>query len=457
MKTENFIKPFINNIKEFLDGRFDLKEDSAHQLEVIARIESGAVIRGVNLWVLIFATFIASLGLNVNSPAVIIGAMLISPLMGPIMGMGVALGIRDFALLKRSVKNFAFMMLISILASTLYFLVSPLTIVQSELLARTQPTTWDVLIAFFGGFAGMIALTRVDRTGTVVPGVAIATALMPPLCTAGFGIATGQFNYFIGAFYLFIINTVFIGLSALLTVNLLKYHKVETFDLKKDTRVKRMMAFIIFITIAPSVYIGYKLVVKSMFEQNVANYIGESFKFSNTEVVSFTSMMNHDESGNHLIEVILMGDVISNDAIETLNVQMPKYGIFDASLRVRQNDSKDKNLASSFIQKNFEQLILEKNSQINDLQDELKLYKDKLMPSAEISKEISALFNIPVSVSLTKSDIFDYKGNLEKTILICYMNYKGNGIDKNEKDRLINWLKARTGISEIKLFMEGGL
>ena len=444
----------IDEVKEFLAGRFDLKEDSAHQLEVVARIESGAVIRGVNLWVLIFATFIASLGLNVNSPAVIIGAMLISPLMGPIMGLGVSLGIRDFALLKRSAKNFAFMVLISILASTIYFLMSPLTIVQSELLARTQPTTWDVLIAFFGGFAGMIAQTRVDRTSTVIPGVAIATALMPPLCTAGFGIATGQLNYFLGAFYLFIINTVFIALSALLTVNLLKYHKVETVDAKKDKRVRNIMIFLTLITIIPSVYIGYKLVVKSIFENSVSNYVKESFKFSNTEVVTFTSIMDYQESGKHMIEVILMGDVISEDVISTLNVQMPKYGIEDTYLRVKQNSSVDKDLASSFIQKNFEQLIIEKNNRITKLNDELGLYKNNIMPSAEISKEISALLGIPVSVSLTKSELFDYNGNVEKTILICYMNLDGGKIELKNKERLISWLKARTGVSEIKLFIE---
>ena len=204
--------PF-DSLRRFLRDRFDLGEDSALQDEVVDNICRGVDFRGTNLWVLIFATFVASLGLNVNSTAVIIGAMLISPLMGPIMGMGLSVGINDFDLLKRSVRNFGFMVLVSILTSTLYFVVSPLSGAQSELLARTVPTTYDVLIAFFGGLAGIVAQSRRDRTSTVIPGVAIATALMPPLCTAGYGLATLQLNYFLGAFYLFFINTVFIAIE----------------------------------------------------------------------------------------------------------------------------------------------------------------------------------------------------------------------------------------------------
>ena len=205
--------PF-DSLRRFLRDRFDLGEDSALQDEVVDNICRGVDFRGTNLWVLIFATFVASLGLNVNSTAVIIGAMLISPLMGPIMGMGLSVGINDFDLLKRSVRNFGFMVLVSILTSTLYFVVSPLSGAQSDLLARTVPTTYDVLIAFFGGLAGIVAQSRRDRTSTVIPGVAIATALMPPLCTAGYGLATLQLNYFLGAFYLFFINTVFIAIAS---------------------------------------------------------------------------------------------------------------------------------------------------------------------------------------------------------------------------------------------------
>ena len=182
---------FFGSIRE----RFDLGEDSATQAEVVASITKSVEFRGTNLWVLICATFIASLGLNVNSTAVIIGAMLVSPLMGPIMGIGLSLGINDFQLLKKSLRNFLWMFVVSIVTSSVFFLFSPYSSAQSELLARTSPTTYDVLIAFFGGLAGMLAQTRRDRTGTVISGVAIATALMPPLCTAGFGIAFAALHF----------------------------------------------------------------------------------------------------------------------------------------------------------------------------------------------------------------------------------------------------------------------
>lgn len=194
---------WLDQVRDFLKDRFSLDEDTAQRDEVVASISKGVEFRGVNLWVLIFAAMVASLGLNVNSAAVIIGAMLISPIMGPIMGVGLSLGINDFDLLKKSLRNFALMFIVAIVTATAYFFISPLSSNSSELLARTTPTTYDLLIAFFGGLAGMVAQTRQDRTSTVIPGVAIATALMPPLCTAGFGLATGQLRFFLGAFYLF--------------------------------------------------------------------------------------------------------------------------------------------------------------------------------------------------------------------------------------------------------------
>lgn len=224
-KVKRSFSAWLGELREFMKGRFSLDEDKAQRDEVVASVSKGVEFRGVNLWVLIFATMIASLGLNVNSAAVIIGAMLISPIMGPIMGVGLALGINDFELLKKSLRNLALMFIVAIITSTVYFFISPLSSNSSELLARTVPTTYDVLIALFGGLAGIVAQTRQDRTSTVIPGVAIATALIPPLCTAGFGLATGQFRFFIGAFYLFFINSVFIALATYAMVRFLQYEK----------------------------------------------------------------------------------------------------------------------------------------------------------------------------------------------------------------------------------------
>lgn len=264
---------------KFLRDRFSLDEDKAQRDEVVAAIAKGVEFRGVNLWVLIFATMIASLGLNINSAAVIIGAMLVSPIMGPIMGAGLALGINDFELLKKSLRNLSLMFIVAIVTSTLYFFVSPLSANSSELLARTTPSIYDVLIALFGGLAGMVAQTRQDRTSTVIPGVAIATALIPPLCTAGFGIATGQPRFFFGAFYLFFINSVFIAMATYLVVRFLKYQKKAFLDPVRERNVKRSMLIISLVTFVPSVVIGVQMVRVSVFEAMADKYVERVFAF----------------------------------------------------------------------------------------------------------------------------------------------------------------------------------
>ena len=214
----------------------------------IANIRGMVEFKGTNLWVLMFAIIIASIGLNVNSTAVIIGAMLISPLMGPIMGIGYGVGINDFELIKRSIRNIGLAVLISLISATLYFLISPLSEARSELLARTTPTLWDVLIALFGGFAGILATTRKEKSN-VIPGVAIATALMPPLCTAGYGLATGHLSYFFGAFYLFFINMVFIALATVIFVGYLKPPHKQFVDAAVERRVRNYIVALVLITV----------------------------------------------------------------------------------------------------------------------------------------------------------------------------------------------------------------
>ncbi len=259
-------------IKAFFARIFDVRQEKEDEQETIDSIKKGVEFKGTNLWVLIFATFIASLGLNTNSTAVIIGAMLISPLMGPIMGFGLGLGISDFELIKRSFRNFAIATVFSVITSSIYFLISPISEAQSELLARTQPTLYDVLIAFFGGLAGIVASSTKSK-GNVIPGVAIATALMPPLCTAGFGLATGNLYYFFGAFYLFFINSVFISLATYLVVRVLKYPKKVFLDKDHEKRVTRYVGIIVIFTIVPSLFLSYRLVKTTYFNQQVLNYV----------------------------------------------------------------------------------------------------------------------------------------------------------------------------------------
>jgi uncharacterized hydrophobic protein (TIGR00271 family) len=227
-------------------------------------IQRDIVFKGTNLWILMFAIIVASVGLNMNSTAVIIGAMLISPLMGPINGMGYSIATYNFRLFKFSVKNFTFAVIASLTASTLYFALTPISTAHSELLARTSPTIYDVLIALFGGLAGIVAITSRFK-GNVIPGVAIATALMPPLCTAGYGLATGQFNFFMGALYLFTINTVFIAISSVLISQILNCPIRTIVDDDQKKKVNRTISIVIAIVLIPSIFFGYNLIMNEKF------------------------------------------------------------------------------------------------------------------------------------------------------------------------------------------------
>ena len=295
----------------YIRDRFDLQEGKEDELETIEYISKNVEFKGANLWILIFAIFVASVGLNVNSTAVIIGAMLISPLMGPIMGIGMAAGINDFELLKRSLRNLGVAVFIAILTSSIYFSFTPLDDAQSELLARTEPTIWDVLIALFGGLAGIIAGSRKEKSNAI-PGVAIATALMPPLCTAGYGLATMNMYYFFGAFYLFFINSVFISLSTYLIVRFMKYPKKEFLDEKKEKRVQTYITIFTILTIVPSVYLAYGIVMRSIWEEQAKTFFQTELIYPRTQVISTELSYNTDP---RLIKINLIGDMLADSEI----------------------------------------------------------------------------------------------------------------------------------------------
>ena len=240
------------------------------------RIKSSIWFKGPNAWILVFAIVLASVGLNVNSTAVIIGAMLVSPLMGPIIGTGLALGTNDTDLLKSAVKNLLVMVGISLAASALFFLLSPLSLVNpTELEARTSPTIYDVMIALFGGLAGILENSRKER-GTVLSGVAIATALMPPLCTAGYGLAHLNMHFFFGAMYLFVINSVFIALATYLMVKYLRFRTVTGISEEVALKRRRIMAVVLVIVIVPSLWTAFRLVGNNNFQRNVQSFVDEN-------------------------------------------------------------------------------------------------------------------------------------------------------------------------------------
>ena len=281
-------------IRDFFVRNFDVRQEKEDELETIESIRKGIEFKGTNLWVLIFATFVASLGLNTNSTAVIIGAMLISPLMGPIMGFGLGLGISDFDLIKRSFRNFATATVFSVITSTLFFLISPISEAQSELLARTQPTVYDVLIAFFGGLAGIVASSTKSK-GNVIPGV-----------------ASGNLYYFFGAFYLYFINTVFISLATYVVVRLLKYPKKVFLNKQREKIVTRYVGVIVFFTIVPSLFLSYNLIRASYFNDRVRTFVADELSFPNTQILSKTVT---DTSDKKEVKVVLIGETVPETMI----------------------------------------------------------------------------------------------------------------------------------------------
>ncbi len=449
--AQSAFSAWLDQVRDFLKDRFSLDEDTAQRDEVVASISKGVEFRGVNLWVLIFAAMVASLGLNVNSAAVIIGAMLISPIMGPIMGVGLSLGINDFDLLKKSLRNFALMFIVAIVTATAYFFISPLSSNSSELLARTTPTTYDLLIAFFGGLAGMVAQTRQDRTSTVIPGVAIATALMPPLCTAGFGLATGQLRFFLGAFYLFFINSVFIALATYLVVRFLKYEKKVFIDKVRERNVKRMMMIITLVTFIPSVVIGFHMVRVSLFEATADKYVAQVFNFPHTRVIECNK---HYSRGKHpsQIELLLLGEPLDEAVIENARAQLAGFGLEKVDLIVRQANKEDRiDIAS--LQQSYTELLEEKNRRIGEMTAQLSRYRVTDVEVDDISREVGAMMPAVRAISLTKGITFDVQGTPLDTTLVCVVTPRAPA-DSIDRMTLTHWLRIRTKVANVKLFVE---
>lgn len=437
---------------ESLRDRFNLDDDKASEEEVRDNIRKGVEFRGTNLWVLIFAIFIASIGLNVNSTAVIIGAMLVSPLMGPIMGVGLALGVNNFDLMKRSLRSLGLAVLVGLVTSTLYFWISPLSTAQSELLARTTPTIYDVLIAFFGGLAGIVAQSRKDRISTVIPGVAIATALMPPLCTAGFGLARGDLGFFIGAFYLFFINAVFIAVGTYIIVRFLKYKKVEFVDPKKELRAKRYMTVIVTITLVPSVILAYGIVQRTIFESNAKNFIDKVLVFEGSEVVSAVPTYAGDSS---TIEVMLLGRMVPEAAIAVARGQLATYNLNHTRLIVRQagvDNSFDGHTMQSVLRSNVE-IIEEKNREIEQLRQLADRYLSDTLPAADMAREVGSLWGERiVRIGLVRCPFYTTRGAVADTALVCYVTpVEGKSLDEAQQKALAEWLRVRARMEQVRV------
>ena len=341
------------------------------------------------------------------------------------------------------------MFIVAIITSTVYFLVSPLSSNSSELLARTVPTTYDVLIALFGGLAGIVAQTRQDRTSTVIPGVAIATALIPPLCTAGFGLATGQIKFFVGAFYLFFINSVFIALATYLMVRFLKYEKNAFIDKVRERNVKRLMMVITLVTFIPSVVIGFHMVRVSLFEAVADKYVAQVFKFPHTRVIECNKHYAHGKDPSQ-IELLLVGEPIGDEIIENARAQMRNFGLEKAELVVRQANKTDEiNVAS--LQQSYLELLEEKNRRIGEMTAQLKRYRVTNVEVDDISREVGVMMENIKAISLMKGITFDVAGTPLDTTLVCVVTPKAPA-DSIDRTTLASWLRIRTKVDNVKLF-----
>ncbi|MCC6307272.1 MAG: TIGR00341 family protein [Chitinophagaceae bacterium] len=418
---------------------------SLHQGEekresVLENIKQSISFRGSNLWILACAIVIASVGLNVNSTAVVIGAMLISPLMGPIVGAGFALAVFDFELLKRCGKNLLIATIVSLVVSAIYFFISPFKDAQPELLARTSPTIYDVLIAFFGGLVGVIALTRVEK-GNPIPGVAIATALMPPLCTAGYGLAMGNFSYFFGAFYLYSINCFFICIATYFIVRYLKYTPVQFKNIRFEKQIRYGISFLLVLMIVPSFYLAYNLLKEKQFHDNVSKFIENEFTANGYPIIFKEIKYN---TSPKKIELAFLSKRFSNEEEKQLNHRLNQYQIFNTSLIIKQGTQDlKKEILNELGTQN--KALSEKDIIINNLQNEIKEFK---FDDTETYKEIGILFPEAKNVSIGKFLLFPNSDSAKIETVVLFHHQEKEEIDTL---KLKKWLIQKLSTNNIKL------
>lgn len=435
----------------FLKDRFNLEKNKEEYGEVIDAITRNIYFRGTNLWVLMFAIIIASVGLNMNSTAVIIGAMLVSPLMGPIMGIGLGAGINDLRLIRLSAYNFMIAIVISLIASTFYFLLSPLNEAHSELLARTTPTVYDVFIALFGGLAGIVATTSKEK-GNVIPGVAIATALMPPLCTAGYGLAVGNLYFFVGAIYLFFINSVFICLATFLMVRFLHFPRHQYRDEKTGHRMRLWIWLIVTITFVPSVVIAYYMIRKNVFETNATRFIAKEMTFDGNIIIE-----KKIDAATNTIRVVYIGAGINPDMLDNAKKKLGDYHLLNTNLKINQGmkelSSADiTNMKSQIIEELYSKsqgALMSKDEQIDLLEQELTKYQSIYM-SGDILNEIKALFPGVQETSFARALLSTAKSKSPDTVNLVYLKFN-RPVKNYEIRRMEKWLTERMKGEKIKI------
>ena len=435
------MKKTLRKILIYLRSIIHLSDEIDYENASIS-IRKNIAFRGTNVFILACAIIIASVGLNVNSIPVIIGAMLISPVMGPIMGFGLGLGTQDNELVKNAMKNFAVMVAISILASSLFFVLSPLSLANpSELLARTRPTIYDVFIALFGGFAGIIETSRKDK-GSVITGVAIATALMPPLCTVGYGISIWKGSVIFGALYLFLINSIFIALATFAAVKYFRFPLVETTNEKKRLS-KSVMYLLLVVVIVPSVITAISVVKENNFMSHADKVVAENKNLGKCFIYDYKATYTRKSA---TLELFLAGEPPTDDAKKKFYNCAETYGItrsqivFHEDATSMREDLSETEIVKGIYEHNEKQ-INRLNDSIAKLETVIADFKSKEIPTAAISKELFAQYPDITELSLTQGSSVDAEG-IETEQIVAFIT-ANNPMDEELHDRIERWLKVR--------------
>lgn len=426
-----------------MNNYFNLQVGEEEKEKVLANIHSSISFSGANVWILACAILIASVGLNVNSTAVVIGAMLISPLMAPIVGAGFSLAMFDFALLRKSLKNLLISTVVGLLVSFIYFSLSPFKEAQSEILSRTSPNIYDVLIAFFGGLVGVIAVTRVEK-GNPIPGVAIATALMPPLCTAGYGLATGNFAFFGGALFLYAINCVFICIATYLIVKVLKYPAVGFVDAKREKNVRNWITAITILMILPSIFFAYQFIQQQRFQEKVKLYVQQEFESKGNTIV-YQKTNYTSPATLRTIELAFLNKKFTAKQIEEENQKLKRLGLLNTKLIIRQDSTFLADVSSKKISNNE---VDNTNSKlISDLNSKVERYSFK---TENLYKEASSIFPELTSISVAKQEIFSKTDTTNVIPVGFYQSEKP--FTKENQETLRKWLQAKLKVDSIEIY-----
>lgn len=434
----------MNLIVSKIIAYINLNKGEEDKAKVLDNVKSNVSFRGSNLWILACAIVVASVGLNVNSTAVIIGAMLISPLMGPIIGAGFGLGIYDFQLLKRSLKNLLIATIVGLLVSTIYFYISPFKETQPELLSRTSPNIYDILIAFFGGLVGAIAITRVEK-GNPIPGVAIATALMPPLCTAGYGVATGNFKFFFGAMYLYSINCIFICISTFFIVKFLSYPIKKQLDQRTQKKVKYFISTLLIIFIVPSIYFAYQLFEEKKYKQQITTFTNKEFTNKGITIVYQKTQFNKNPK---ILELGFLSKRFSDAEIKELNLSLKDYELNNTKLIIKQDTT---DLKSDILNEiNFNKSALsQKDIVILNLKKQIK---DNHFANTELLAEMKILFPNIENCSISNHIFNENTDSLKVVPVLVYKSKKD--FTTSEKNKMMLWLQQRLSKKQIEIYRQ---